>query len=494
MRSRHRELLEKRSRLAAGEVPQTLDLFCGCGGISVGFQRAGFEIIAGLEDNPVAIRSFVRNLSGDASTKRQALLAQSRDIRKTNPLSFLRELGYRDPKLAVDVLVGGPPCQAYSRIGRAKLQALDKEGRPGAFQRDDRGRLYDAYLQYVTALKPLVIFMENVPEILNYGGLNVAEEVARALERKGYNVIYTLLNAARYGVPQTRERFFLIAFHRFLEMEPTFPPASHSVNLPWGYSTTRATALRLLEDSRSGHRHFVEAEQHQAVLPAVTAREAMDDLALLDGSRTRLGPKRLNEWSPYREVPPTAYARKMREWPGFEGDDGVPDHQIRHLPRDWPIFSRMRPGDEYPAARRIAEEIFCDELARRRERGEILVAGSQEWLELQKRIIPPYDPGKFPNRWRKMDPEEPARTLMAHLAHDSYTHIHYDELQARTISVREAARLQSFPDGFRFEGSMNPAFRQIGNAVPPLLAFALAHHIHRRLQQLGDTRFLATSA
>lgn len=93
-----------------------------------------------------------------------------------------------------------------------------------------------------------------------------------------------------------------------------------------------------------------------------------------------------------------------------------------------------------------------------------------------------YDPSKFPNKWRKMEADLPARTLMAHLGKDSYSHIHYDSEQARTISVREAARLQSFPDGFRFCGTMNPAFRQIGNAVPPLLAKALATCVLSALQ------------
>src|SRR5207248_9231099 len=100
--------------------------------------------------------------------------------------------------------------------------------------------------------------------------------------------------------------------------------------------------------------------------------------------------------------------------------------------------------------------------------------GTTVWNELRASIVPPYDPGKFPNKWRKMEPDLPARTLMAHLGKDSYSHIHYDSLQARTISVREAARLQSFPDGFLFSGTMNPAFRQIGNAVPPLMAAKLA--------------------
>jgi DNA (cytosine-5)-methyltransferase 1 len=91
--------------------------------------------------------------------------------------------------------------------------------------------------------------------------------------------------------------------------------------------------------------------------------------------------------------------------------------------------------------------------------------------------------GKFPNKWRKIWRDQPARTLMAHLGKDSYSHIHYDSQQARTISVREAARLQSFPDGFVFCGTMNPAFRQIGNAVPPLLAKAIASQMMKTLQQ-----------
>ena len=89
-------------------------------------------------------------------------------------------------------------------------------------------------------------------------------------------------------------------------------------------------------------------------------------------------------------------------------------------------------------------------------------------------MVPPYDPEKFPNKWRKLEPDRPSCTLTAHLGKDAYSHIHYDSDQARTISVREAARLQSFPDGYVFSGAMNSAFRQIGNAVPPLMAQAIA--------------------
>ena len=147
---------------------------------------------------------------------------------------------------------------------------------------------------------------------------------------------------------------------------------------------------------------------------------------------------------------------------------------IRYLPRDYQIFRVMNPGDQYPEAHQHALRLFRNRLQDLASNGVVLTKGSTAYLELQKQIVPPYDPGKFPNKWRKMERDKPARTLMAHLGKDGYSHIHYDHNQARTISVREAARLQSFPDGFRFEGTMNPAFRQIGNAVPPLLAYAVA--------------------
>ena len=143
----------------------------------------------------------------------------------------------------------------------------------------------------------------------------------------------------------------------------------------------------------------------------------------------------------------------------------------------------MNAGDQYPEAQRHAQEMFEERLAKDRRAGKPPLKGSSAYEQLRREIVPPYDPGKFPNKWRKMWPDQPARTLLAHLGKDSYSHIHYDSKQARTISVREAARLQSFPDGFRFSGTMNPAFQQIGNAVPPLLAKALAEEMIKPLRQ-----------
>ena len=107
-----------------------------------------------------------------------------------------------------------PPCQAFARVGRSKLREIDAD--PQAFKHDPRARLYLEYLRYVEAFQPLTILMENVPDVLNHGGHNIAEEICEVLEEKGYVTRYTLLNAAYYGVPQMRERMFLIGYRREL--------------------------------------------------------------------------------------------------------------------------------------------------------------------------------------------------------------------------------------------------------------------------------------
>jgi len=210
------------------------------------------------------------------------------------------------------------------------------------------------------------------------------------------------------------------------------------------------------------------------------------------------GARRFTELLAYRtDKTPSPFATLMRTWPGFT-TFGVKDHVIRSLPRDYPLFARMNAGDQYPEAHKHAHAMFEEALAEiKRRTGRKLADNTAAWKKMRKLIVPPYDPGKFPNKWRKMESDSPARTLMAHLGKDSYSHIHYDSGQARTISVREAARLQSFPDGFIFSGTMNPAFKQIGNAVPPLLAKAVAttvlEQIHAALDQEKTVRILEAS-
>ena len=319
--------------------------------------------------------------------------------------------------------------------------------------------------------------------MLNFGGRNVAAEVCDVLESKGYTCAYTLLNAANYGVPQTRERAFLVGLRRELEKKVDFPCPTHWINLPAGYQSTRAVALNLVADSDGlfVDPYFrVPTEAKESLEAAVTAEDALGDLPRIDAraelaaGRLTRGARRLSDALPCPAPQHmSAYGRMMRTWPGFTNGGELCDHVIRYLPRDYPLFARLDPGDQYPEARSKAIEMFDEALGKVVSDGKEIPPTSEAWHDLRSQIVPPYDDTKFPNKWRKMEADKPARTLMAHLGKDSYSHIHYDSAQARTISVREAARLQSFPDGFRFSGTMNPAFRQIGNAVPPLLALAI---------------------
>lgn len=434
------------ARLAAGEPPVVVDLFAGAGGLSLGFQRAGFQIGGAVEIDPLAARTHALNFGHSA---------EARDMTLMEP----EELGLP----FVDVLVGGPPCQAYARVGRAKLREVADH--PSAYKVDPRGNLYLRYLAWVKALRPLALLVENVPDILHYGHHNVAEEIVEALEDLGYTAGYSLINSAFHGCPQMRDRVFLIAYRKDTGASVRFPKASNFMVLPRGYAGTRSVALSYIGPG------YVAPDGGGAFLPGpITAREAIGDLEPIHGGSVRRGTRRFTSVSRYvNDADFSPYVRMMRTWPGFEADDGVYDHVIRALPRDVPIFAAMRPGAEYPEAHETARSLAAEAAARLG-----LEPSSEPYTELFAKMVPPYDVGKFPNRWWKLEPDQPVRTLMAHIGKDTYTHIHWDSQQARTISVREAARLQGFPDGFRFEGTMNPAFRQIGNAVPPLMVAAIA--------------------
>lgn len=472
---------------AAGTKPRVLDLFSGCGGISLGFQAAGYEIVAAVENDPDAARSH--GLNFHHGEDRHSI---ARDITTTSPADLAAALGLGPASAAFDVIVGGPPCQAFARVGRSKLREVAEH--PEAFRHDPRARLYIEYLGYVEACAPLAVVIENVPDMLNHGGHNLAAEIGEILATKGYVVRYTLLNAAFYGVPQMRERMILIAIRKEIANDVDFPIPTHWIDLPSGYQGSRAVALKLatgkdlLSEAGSPSAYKVAPEADPSLQPAISTEQAIGDLPeilareLLAEGKLRRGTRRLDAMLPYGGYDQqNEYVKAMRAWPGFEGGSHVRDHVIRYLPRDYRIFAGLQPGDQYPEAHRYAQSLFDAEIARLDMAGERLEEGSAKWNELKAMFVPPYDAGKFPNKWRKMEAATPARTLLAHLGKDGYSHIHYDSRQARPISVREAARLQSFPDGFRFAGTMNPAFRQIGNAVPPLLARAVAQSLHRQL-------------
>lgn len=467
--------------LRLGVAPRVLDLFAGCGGLTLGFHAAGYKPVGSVELDPIASLTHAKNFFRHLPAEQLQKHSHPVDITRVEPDELLEKFDQRgSAETQVDVIVGGPPCQAFARVGRAKLREIADH--PEAFLKDSRGDLYLRYLHYVKKLRPVAILMENVPDVLNYGGHNIAEEMCEALGAMGYVCGYTLLNSVFYGVPQMRERMFLMAIAKEVGSSIAFPAPTHWIDLPRGYHGSRQVALQTVRTDLFDRNYFyteAPTADKARLRQAVTAEMALSDLSPitihLEGKLKR-GARRFDELIPYPAgITLNAYAKQMREWRSFEGQQGVCDHVIRYLPRDYAIFRRMHPGDEYPEAHVHAQTLFKERLkALARKLGHPIRPGTAKYKELYAATVPPYDPGKFPNKWRKMEPNLPARTLMAHLGKDGYSHIHYDSAQARTISVREAARLQSFPDGFLFEGSMNPAFRQIGNAVPPLLAKALA--------------------
>jgi DNA (cytosine-5)-methyltransferase 1 len=468
----------KIERLRTGESPRVLELCSGCGGLSLGLQSAGFQLTAHVEKDEEAVRSYALNFSpGEADP---AKWAASRDMEAISADDLVRDLGFGTRTIeSFDVVAAGLPCQAFARIGRSKLRAV--AGKDDAFRRDTRAGLYLRFLDYVLDTQPLVIIVENVPDILNFGGHNVPEEICDTLENAGYTTAYTLLNAAYFGVPQVRERFFLVAFADELEAKPCFPEPMRYLDLPKGYVGSRRVALKHVP--ANSPRYAPVRSPLRDLPPAVGTEEALGDLPVIHEHwkepRT-MRRRRVSDRLPYRPVERLSeYARKMRNWPGFLSAVDSEGHVVRLTPRDFPIFEAMPRGADYPQARKIAEARFTAEVKTRglSDRDP----ASAELLALWRECVPPYDPDKFPNKWWKLDPLKPSRTLTAHMGKDTYSHIHYDSAQRRTVSVREAARLQSFPDAFRFAGAMNAAFRQIGNAVPPLLASAVARSINDQL-------------
>jgi DNA (cytosine-5)-methyltransferase 1 len=490
--SRAAVVAHKIRRLRAGGAPRLMDLFAGCGGLTLGFTTAGFESVAAVEIDPDAAATHHANFGSriNGSTSK----GHAVDITRTEPGDLFQKLG-RTGRVdeQIDVLVGGPPCQAFARVGRAKLRDEARrrfdEDAAIAHVTDDRANLYQRYLHYVAKTKPVAIVMENVPDMLNHGGRNLAEIVCTHLEDLGYKSKYTLLNAAWYGVPQIRERMFIIAIHASVEGDILFPAPTHWCELPSGYSGTRATARKLLRPDVEDHHRLIDDPKSSDGVPATTtAREALANLPRIDAiSLLRDGKLRRGRKDPSEPVSYSSrewgsnWDRLMRQWPGFETGNVTTGHVFRYLPRDYKIFAKMQEGWQYPEVWSFVEQRRSQLLKAREKRGESTDARSPEVKELIRNWTLPYDPKKFPNKWWKLCAEKPVRTLMAHLGKDSYSHIHFDSDQARTISVREAARLQSFPDGFKLCGTMNPAFRQIGNAVPPLLAYAIAQTLRKML-------------
>jgi DNA (cytosine-5)-methyltransferase 1 len=449
------------NNLKEERLPVVVDLFSGCGGLALGFHSVGFNIAYGIDiDENAALTASVNFHWQNGS---EISLHNQGDVSKfdINPILPLgQKSGF--------IVIGGPPCQAYSQAGRGKLRSL---GENRVHTNDARGYLYKDLINKAVELNARCIIVENVPESVNFGPLNIPDEICRELTNFGYKANWSILNAADYGVPQIRERVFVIAWKSDEEIEPEFPIPTHNLNGQFFQSRQKNKRLQESQYYVSPPRHPDNARHW------LTVRDAISDLPTLfktADSKYKLYDN--DEILLYGSEPQNEYQRLMRNWPNFKNYSFVTGHGFRKTKRDFPIFEKMNPGDNYLNASIIADNIFAEAL---RFEGITKESNCDRYIYLKRKYVPPYDRNKFFDKWRRLDSDRPAHTLVAHLSIDTYSHIH--PWEPRGISIREAARLQSFPDSFIFPGSMGDAFRQIGNAVPPLLSQAIAGQVLKQL-------------
>ena len=409
-----------------------IDLFAAPGGLSLGFEMAGFRALAGVDIDPAGMETYGFNFP-----KSKAVVM---DVRKLESRELMRLAGVGEGQ--VDVIIGGPPCQGFSTIGRVKIASLVRNGvwsnlaNPHPrFIDDPRNILYKEFMRIVRDLKPLFVVMENVPGMMSYRDGKIVKEILEDFRAIGYRAQVRVLNAADYGVPQVRRRIIFIATR--VENAPIrFPGPTH------GETGTKSLLEYVAKES-------LEDTERATLKPYVTVWDAIGDLPDPVPGRPGLADVPL----PYDKPPFSDYQKFMREWGGGSPDGMLHNHITRqHNERDVKTFQILKEG--------------------------------QWWKDLPEEIrrLYGYRDDIFHDKIKKLARNAPSWTITAHLYKDGYMYVH--PVQPRTITVREAARLQSFPDRFIFKGSRTEQFKQVGNAVPPLMARAIAIEIKKSLEEV----------
>jgi DNA (cytosine-5)-methyltransferase 1 len=365
-------------------MPVVVDLFSGAGGLAEGFRRAGFRCAFATDFDKQAVETFSFNHPGTVCLQR--------DVRQLEPREILAAASLS--KGGVDVLCGGPPCQGFSLAGPRVAD-------------DPKNRLFLDFVRIAAALQPALIFFENVVGITSMQQGAVVLAIVREFERIGYACQHRILNAADFGVPQTRPRFILLAS----------PKGSTTVSFP---VPTHGTSVRQLDLLCGG-----------VLSPHLTVWDAIADLP-------DIGP-------------------------------GEGDEELSHAGPYLNDYQRERRGRRSPGI------IFNHRAINHAERIQRRYAMIPEGQD--NRGLPEALRTKKINVW-KLSRTRPSRTVTCNHRTDL---LH--PLQPRGTTVREAARLQSFDDDYRFFGNLTRKAAwvtqddQVGNAVPPLLAYALACHL-----------------
>jgi DNA (cytosine-5)-methyltransferase 1 len=420
----HRQRTEFTQRQCREGRPTVVDLFCGAGGMSAGFDRAGFQSICVTDLDPDACRTFTLNNPGIPEGG-----VINADI--TDGATIDRILMAVDSR-QVQVLTGGPPCQGFSRSGFRSTRALRARRMHVGFgeEDDERNYLFEFMIEVADRLKPNVVLMENVPGMDSKRGEHPSfMQVAKSmLDDLGYSTVIWDVDAASYGVPQHRLRKFLVASRAVV------PPA-----LPEPDYTGRNRSMNNADD----------------LLKPVTLNQAIADLPELgidDGEEVMARDYRIGDKSRFLKH----YIRR-KAFPIRTENALIYNHRSRYNnDLDVELFSILSEGENgFDAVHKH---------------------GRSDLMRYRK--------DAFHDKYFRMQGDLPSRTIVSHLSHDGNGYIHPS--QTRTITPREGARLQSFPDNYVFCGSASSQWRQIGNAVPPLLAYSIAKSIREHLKRFFD--------
>ncbi|WP_298516224.1 DNA cytosine methyltransferase [uncultured Kordia sp.] len=402
-----------------------IDLFSGAGGLSEGFIKAGFNPIAHVEIdshacNTLETRLVYHKLKNEnkldhyydylnENVERDVFISKFGDEflsdsvlnigigGKNNKIIFDKIdqlVGNRE----VDLIIGGPPCQAYSLVGRSR----DAKG----MKDDPRNFLYKEYAKFLKQYRPKAFVFENVLGLITADEGRYFKNMRAYFKRIGYHLDYDVQHSNDFGVLQKRKRIILIGWRKDIDFSyPIFDKIEHQFKV----------------------------------------NDILTDLK-------RLKPGEQNNLTKYK-TDSTEYLEK------FELRNGV-DFVTQHI---------ARPHNERDLA--------------------IYKIAIKKWLKYEERLKYPDLPENlkthknqksFVDRYKVVDPKGYSHTMVAHIAKDGHHYIYPDMKQVRSLSVREAARIQSFPDDFFFEGGRSAAFRQIGNAVPPLMAKEIANKIRKK--------------
>lgn len=393
-----------------------IDLFVGCGGLTDGFEKTGkYESLAAIEWDKPCCQTLRKRLGDKWGYKNADEMVMHFDIQRIDELLngwkdevFSESKGLRKiiGKNDVDVIVGGPPCQAYSVAGRIR----DKNG----MKDDYRNYLFESYLKVVKEFRPKFFIFENVPGIFSAtpGGELIIDKIIESFRKIGYEISDNLrsvaiVDASEFGVPQARKRVIIFGVDKKVYKDKT---------------------KKIIDDFYSVRLPFYKVKNK------VSVKEAIFDLPALFPKK---GGEKKGEAS-HEQLVGKKYLNHFPRW---------------HSKRDIGIFKEladdMKKGGKKYGSIEALKELYYKKTGKRSNI----------------------------HKYNVLKENSPSNTIPAHLYKDGLRHIHPDPKQARSITVREAARLQSFADDFEFLGSMGDQYKMIGNAVPPKLAYAIAESL-----------------